>query len=366
MAEQKKKSSTNYKKIIHVDMDAYYAAIEQRDNPEYRNKPIAVGSSSRRGVVSTASYEARKYGIHSAMPSVTASRKCRQLIFVKPRFDVYKQVSQQIRSIFFSYTDLVEPLSLDEAYLDVTNNKKNMISATHIAQEIRDKIRSQTGLTASAGVSINKFVAKVASDRDKPDGLTVIPPEKVCSFIESLDISDFYGVGKVTEKKMKNIGINNGADLLEKSLPELIKLFGKAGIFYYNIARGIDEREVKATRIRKSIGAERTFKQDISQKSDLIERLQNINNILWGRMQKAEVTGKTITLKVKYHDFVNRSRSHTIKQYITEKNEIFKIARNLLIYSDLPERPIRLLGISVSNLNTASEHQRDAQICLDF
>ena len=356
----------NCRKIIHVDMDAYYAAIEQRDNPQYRNKPIAVGSSSNRGVVATANYEARKYGIHSAMPSVVASRKCPPLIFVKPRFDVYKKTSQKLRSIFLEYTDLVEPLSLDEAYLDVTQNKKNMVSATRIAQEIKKKIKSTTNLTASAGVSINKFVAKIASDRDKPDGLTVITPDQVCDFIKALEIGDFYGVGKVTEAKMKEAGINTGADLLKRSLPELIKLFGKNGIYYYNIARGIDEREVKPTRIRKSIGAERTFPKDLSKKSELIARLQKINDILWERMQKSEVTGKTVTLKVKYHDFVNRSRSKTINRYLDNKEDIFSLARDLLIYSDLPDRPIRLLGISVSNLNTSSGNQEAAQIALDF
>lgn len=367
MEIQKEKSSSDIqRKIIHVDMDAYYAAIEQRDHPEYIGKPIAVGGTSNRGVVSTASYEARKFGIHSAMASVIARKRCPHLIFVKPRFDVYKQVSQKIREIFFEYTDLVEPLSLDEAYLDVTENKKNMRSATFIAREIKEKIKSATKLTASAGVSINKFVAKVASDIDKPDGLTVIPPEQVQGFISQLEIGDFYGVGKVTEAKMKKAGIHKGSDLRRKELHELIQLFGKNGIYYYNIARGIDEREVKPTRIRKSIGAERTFKRDLSKKSELIERLQKINNILWERMKKAEVTGKTITLKVKYHDFVNRSRSKTINRYIQEKDEVFATARELLIYSDLPDRPIRLLGISISNLNTASENHRDAQICLDF
>ncbi|HMA63496.1 MAG TPA: DNA polymerase IV [bacterium] len=360
------KEKQHCRKIIHVDMDAYYAAIEQRDDPRYRGKAIAIGSSSKRGVVSTASYEARKYGVHSAMPSVIARKKCPHLIFVKPRFDVYKKVSRQIREIFLEYTDLVEPLSLDEAYLDVTTNKKKMQSATHIAQEIKAKIKERTGLTASAGVSVNKFVAKVASDKEKPDGLTVITPDQVQDFIKSLDIGEFFGVGEVTEKKMKKAGIYNGKDLLQKSLPELMKLFGKNGIYYYNIARGIDDRKVSPDRIRKSIGAERTFRKDIIKKSELIRRLQNINEILWERMKKAQVTGKTVTLKVKYHDFVNRSRSKTINRYLTSKDDIFTLARDLLLYSDLPERPIRLLGISISNLNTSSENREGSQIALDF
>ena len=358
--------SKDIRKIIHVDMDAYYAAIEQRDNPQYRNKPIVVGSSSRRGVVATASYEARKYGIHSAMPSAVAKQKCSNLIFVQPRFDVYEKVSQKIREIFCEYTNQVEPLSLDEAYLNVTQNKKDMDSATYIAQEIRNKIKQKTGLTASAGVSINKFVAKVASDQDKPNGLTVITPDQVETFIKSLPIQKFYGIGDVTAKKMKKLGIYTGEDLKQYDLSELLKLFGKNGLYYYQIAHGKDPRKVKTSSIRKSIGTERTFDRDIKDENLLLDKLNTINHKLWKKLNKKNIKGRTVTLKVRFHDFDTRTRSKTISRYIRQEQETYQLAKNLLLDSNLPDKSIRLLGITLSNLNTSSENQRGVQLCLDF
>ncbi|MCK5700612.1 MAG: DNA polymerase IV, partial [Cyclobacteriaceae bacterium] len=251
------------RKIIHIDMDAFFASIEQRDNPDLLGKPVAVGGAGKRGVVAAASYEARKFGVFSAMPASIALRKCPELIFTKPRFDVYKEVSNQIRQIFLEYTDLVEPLSLDEAYLDVTENKKGLGSATIIAREIKSKINSTTHLIASAGVSINKFLAKVASDQDKPDGLYVIKPNQAESFVDGLAIEKFFGIGKVTAKKMHELGINTGADLKQISIEELVRRFGKVGRYYFDIARAIDKRLVNPNRIRKSLGAERTFEDDL-------------------------------------------------------------------------------------------------------
>jgi len=347
-------------------MDAFYASVEQRDFPCYRNKPIAVGGPARRGVIAAASYAARKFGVHSAMPTQLALKKCPGLVVIPPRFEVYRSISRQLRNIFMEYTDLVEPLSLDEAYLDVTHNKQGLPSATLIAREIKTRIKKETRLTASAGVSMNKFLAKVASDLDKPDGLTVITPQQASEFIKALPIEKFYGVGKVTAGKMRSLGIQNGADLLALSLDELVKCFGKVGLFYYRIARGVDERPVQPTRQRKSIGAERTFEQDIREAAALRERLAKVIQLLWPRVKKVDAKGKTITLKVKYDNFVIRSRSRSLKYPIASKTEVQAIAEDLLFKSNLPSEPIRLLGVTISNLAAASDRKEGLQLTLNF
>lgn len=350
---KEEKNITIIKKIIHIDMDAFYASVEQRDNPDLRGKPIAVGGSSKRGVVATASYEARKYGVHSAMPSQLALKKCPDLIFVKPRFDVYRKISDQIRQILFEYTDLVEPLSLDEAYLDVTSNKKNMPSATLIAREIKKNIRDKTGLTASAGISVNKFLAKIASDVNKPDGLFVIPPEKTVSFIEKLPVEKFFGIGKVTAEKMHQMGIWYGLDLKKYSLKELIKHFGKAGKYYYNIVHGVDTREVNTHRIRKSLGAEITFPEDLTDMDSVREELEKFLDILSGRMRRTATKGKTLTLKIKYADFKQITRSKTSQEWISNSSRIRIIYEELLKPIEI-RNGIRLLGLTLSNLNHES------------
>ncbi|MFA6360869.1 MAG: DNA polymerase IV [Dysgonamonadaceae bacterium] len=338
------------RKILHIDMDAFYASIEQRDNPEYRNKPLAVGYGEKRGVVAAASYEARKYGVYSAMPSTIALRKCPHLIFAKPRFDVYRSVSEQVRKIFFEYTDKVEPLSLDEAFLDVTVNKKNMRSATYIAKEIKQKIKEQTNLTASAGVSYNKFLAKIASDYRKPDGIYVITPDKGEAFIEKLDIDKFYGVGRVTSRKMHDLGIYNGADLKKWSEIDLVHHFGKAGISYFQFARGLDEREVTAERIRKSLGAEETFLEDISDLNSIENELDKIAHEVARRANKRKFRAKTLTLKVKYADFTIITRSITLTEQIVSAKEMLKLAMSLLSrVDDISQRKIRLLGLTLKN-----------------
>ena len=304
--------AVSVRKIIHIDMDAFFASVEQRDNPELRGKPVAVGGSRERGVVAAASYEARKYGVYSAMPSAIAYRKCPNIIFVKHRFDVYKDVSNQIRKIFLDYTDLVEPLSLDEAYLDVTSNKKCMTSATLIAKEIRQRIKESTQLTASAGISINKFLAKTASDINKPDGITLIKPDEAERFIESLKIEKFHGIGKVTAKKMSRMGIHTGSDLKTKSLPFLQKNFGKAGIYYYNISRGIDDRIVNPNRIRKSLSIENTFDRNLTSLAEVKYELDNLSTSLFIRIEKSKSYGKTLTIKLKFDDFTQITRSKTI------------------------------------------------------
>jgi DNA polymerase-4 len=339
------------RKIIHVDMDAFYASVEQLDDPNLEGKALAVGGSSKRGVVAAASYEARKYGVKSAMSGREASRRCPHLIFVRPRFERYKEISQQIRKIFFEYTDLVEPLSLDEAYLDVTINKFNFPSATILAREIREKIKAKTGLNASAGISINKFIAKVASDINKPNGQKTIPPEDVIDFLEQLDIRKFYGVGKVTQDKMYRLGIFTGADLKLKSLDYLQEYFGKSGLHYYNVVRGIHLSEVKPTRIRKSLGAERTFSENISSEIYMLDKLDDIAEEVERRLKNSRVAGKTITLKLKYSDFSIQTRSKTLKFFIASKALIMEETRALL-YQEPVKDSIRLLGISLSNLNT--------------
>ncbi|MFX0556211.1 DNA polymerase IV [Maribacter sp. CXY002] len=339
------------RKIIHVDMDAFYASVEQLDNPELRGKPIAVGGSSKRGVVAAASYEARKFGVHSAMSSVLAVRNCPELIFVKARFDRYKEISSQIRAIFFEYTDLVEPLSLDEAYLDVTNNKKGNPSATLIAEEIRARILEETGLNASAGISINKFIAKVASDFNKPNGQKTVNPEEVIPFLEELDIRKFYGVGKVTAEKMYKLGIFTGKDLKTKSLDYLETNFGKSGSYYYHIVRGIHNSEVKPHRTPKSVGAERTFNKNLSSEVFMLERLEHIATELEKRLKKSNLAGKTVTLKIKYSDFTLNTRSKTLSYFISGKSIILETSRELLYQEEL-QNSVRLLGISITNLNT--------------
>ena len=340
-----------FRKIIHVDMDAFYASVAELDNPELRGKAIAVGGSEERGVVSAASYEARKFGVKSAMSSFLAKQKCPHLIFVKSDFERYNELSVKIRAIFYEYTDLVEPLSLDEAYLDVTENKKGNPSANDIAREIRERIYTETGLRASAGISINKFIAKVASDINKPNGQKTIHPEEVLQFLEELPVNKFYGVGKVTASKMYNLGIFKGKDLKKKPLEELVKSFGKSGTHYYNIVRGIHNSAVKPNRIRKSIAAERTFSENLSSEIFMIERLDKIADELEKRMKKTDTKGKTITLKIKYSDFTQQTRSKTKTNFMQTKKEFFPVVKELL-YQDKLVNSVRLLGLSFGNLNT--------------
>lgn len=337
------------RKIIHVDMDAFYASVEQMDHPELRNKPLAVGGNKERGVVAAASYEARKYGVRSAMSSKLAAIKCPSLIFVKPRFERYKEISAQIRSIFFDYTDLVEPLSLDEAFLDVTENKLNLPSATLIATEIRKRIKDEVGLNASAGISYNKFLAKIASDLNKPNGQAVILPSKAEAFLEKLPVEKFYGIGEKTAEKMKRFGIHNGLDLKQYSLQFLSKQFGKSGAHYYNIVRGIHLSEVKPNRIRKSISAENTFEKDLYKKTEIDEALKDILEDLKGRISRAKVEGRTLTLKIKYNDFNVQTRSKTLEQFINA-DHLYPLVKELLDQAPL-SKPVRLFGIGVSNLN---------------
>ena len=339
-----------HKKIIHVDMDAFYASVEQLDNPNLKGKPIAVGGGSKRGVVSAASYEARVFGVRSAMSGYLAKQRCPSLIFVKPRFDRYKEISIKIRKIFTEYTPLVEPLSLDEAYLDVTTNQKGNPSATLIAKEIRQRIFDDIGLTASAGISINKFVAKIASDYNKPNGQKTVPPEEVLMFLEQLDVKKFYGVGKKTQAKMYELGIYTGKDLKSKTESYLANHFGKTGSYYYQLVRGIQNSEVKPNRIRKSLAAERTFSENITSEIYMYERLKKIADELQKRLTYNNIAGKTITLKIKYSDFSVQTRSETVPYYIKDAQLILQIAKKLLYQQKLRDS-VRLLGISLSNLN---------------
>ena len=354
------------RKIIHVDMDAFYASVEQRDFPEYRGQPIAVGGSSERGVVAAASYEARRFGVRSAMSSAKAKQRCASLIFVKARFEVYREVSRQIRAIFQQYTDLVEPLSLDEAYLDVTENKLGIKSAIRVAMNIRQQIREETQLTASAGISYNKFLAKVASDINKPDGWKVILPQEAEAFLEALPIEKFHGIGKVTARKMRSLGISNGTELKQVEQETLHRHFGKVGRYYYNIVRGIDERVVNPSRIRKSISAERTFDHDLRTHAELVEEVHRVADILIDRMQQAQAQGLTLTLKVKYADFSLITRSVTQQRMINDVATIQSLAEDLLYHIDLEEHSVRLLGIGVSNLLTTERLANGVQLVLDF
>lgn len=338
-------------------MDAFYASVEQLDNPMLKGKPIAVGGNKERGVVAAASYEARKYGVHSALSSKIAAQKCPSLIFVKPRFERYNEVSQAIRAIFFKHTDLVEPLSLDEAYLDVTKNKLGYNTATEIALAIKAEIKEELGLTASAGVSVNKFLAKIASDYRKPNGIYIIKPHQVITFIEHLPIKKFFGVGKVTADKMHKMGIFHGKDLKAKTLPDLIKYFGKAGKYYYEVCRGIDNRPVNPNRIRKSIGAENTFSLSISSMDGVKKSMVAIVNKCWERYVKSNARAYTITLKVKFDDFSQITRSKTFQNYLTDKN-IFILELNQLIDAIELTLPIRLLGCSLSNFENADAYKQ--------
>lgn len=346
-------------------MDAFYASVEQMDFPELRGKPVAVGGNMERGVVAAASYEARKYGVRSAMSGKMAALKCPQLIFVKPRFDRYKEISVQIREIFFDYTDLVEPLSLDEAFLDVTQNKVNNPSATLIAQEIRDRIKKEVGLNASAGISYNKFLAKTASDLNKPNGQALILPKEANDFLEKLPIERFFGIGKVTADKMKQLGIHNGRDLKEFSLQFLTKRFGKSGLHFFNIVRGIHLSEVHPNRIRKSLSAENTFEKDLSKESEWDEELAKIFEELKRRVENTGIKGRTVTLKIKYSDFTIQTRSKSYEQY-PEMEVIWETAMDLLKQEEL-RGSVRLFGLGLSNLNLAEEKIFfGKQLWLDF
>lgn len=353
------------RKIIHVDMDAFYASVEQMDNPELKGKPLAVGGSEMRGVVSAASYEARKFGVRSAMSGVQAKRLCPDLIFVRPRFDRYKEISKKIRNIFHDYTDLVEPLSLDEAYLDVTQNKKGNPSATLIAREIRKRIFEEVGLTASAGISVNKFVAKIASDYNKPNGQKTINPDEVEPFLEGLDVKKFYGIGKVTTEKMYQLGIYTGADLKLKSLEYLDEHFGKSGRHYYYLVRGISNSQVKPNRTTKSVAAEHTFYTNLTSEIFMEEKLERIAEELSRRLQKHKISGKTITLKIKYSDFTQQTRSKTLPYFISDKGLLFENAKELL-YQERMKDSVRLLGISLANLNTEIKKTVVVQLRFEF
>jgi DNA polymerase-4 len=346
-------------------MDAFYASVEQLDNPELKGKPVAVGGSDERGVVAAASYEARKFGVHSAMPSKIAKRKCPGLIFVKPRFSRYKEISNQIRDIFFEYTDLVEPLSLDEAYLDVTFAKKGRPSATLIAKEIRERIKKETKLTASAGVSFNKFLAKVASDVNKPDGLFVVTPDQAQEFIDNLEIRKFFGIGKVTAEKLNKMGIWFGRDLRKLERLELVRLFGKAGHYYYEICRGEDNRPVQPSRERKSVGAEQTFATDLFEEKDLENEMLEIAGILWERIERSKVYARTITLKFKYADFEQHTRSKTITGFFETKNQLIDESKSLMKSEGGFIKGIRLLGLTVSNFRQ-EETRQPVQLTIEF
>ena len=354
----------NIRKIIHIDMDAFYASVEQHDNPELRGKPVAVGGSRERGVVAAASYEARKFGVRSALSSKVAKRKCPGLIFVKPRFARYKEISNQIREVFFEYTDLVEPLSLDEAYLDVTYAKKGKPSATLIAQEIRKRIFDETRLTASAGVSYNKFLAKVASDVNKPNGIFVITPDKAQEFINNLEVRKFFGIGKVTSEKLNKTGIWFGRDLKQIDRFELVRLFGKSGNYYFEICRGIDQRPVEPARERKSVGAEQTFSTDLFSEKELETELLQIAEILWERYERSNAKAKTLTLKYKYADFEQHTRSKTNPGWFSTKNELEAEAKGLL-QSENFTKGIRLLGLTFSNFQH-EERRETVQLIIEF
>lgn len=353
-------------------MDAFYASVEQLDNPELVGKPLAVGGSEKRGVVAAASYEARKFGVRSAMSGVAAKRNCPDLIFVPPRFDRYREISNEIRKIFFEYTDLVEPLSLDEAYLDVTENKKGNPSATMIAAEIRKKIKDKTGLNASAGISINKFVAKIASDINKPNGQKTLSPEEVIPFLETLDVKKFFGVGKVTKEKMYRLGIYTGKDLKSQTSEFLSENFGKSGIHYYNVVRGIHNSKVKPSRIQKSLAAEHTFSENISSEIFMMQRLEEIAMEVEDRLLKRKLAGKTVTLKIRYSDFSIQTRSKTVPLFIASKELILEVVKELL-YQEKMKESVRLLGISISNLNNEVSKKKeipkesiDVQLKLEF
>ena len=353
------------RKIIHVDMDAFYASVEQRDAPELRGKPVAVGGRQR-GVVMAASYEARTFGVRSAMPSATAKRLCAELVFVKPRFDVYKEVSRQIREIFLEYTPLVEPLSLDEAYLDVTTNLKNMPLASEIAREIRARILERTGLTASAGISYNKFLAKVASDHRKPNGQTVIVPEKGPAFVETLPVAKFHGIGPKTAEKMNRLGIHTGADLKDQSMEFLEQYFGKAGTWYYAIARGQDDRRVVPNRPRKSVGSETTFMQDLGRPAEIEEGIAAVLADVWSYCERTGTAGRTVTVKIKFADFQIVTRSRTLSEPVASREVLERTSLDLVRTIFPLEKRVRLLGVSLHNLHRRDEASPPPQMTLEL
>ena len=359
------KPSPVYRKIIHVDMDAFYASVEQMDNPILMGKPLAVGGNENSGVVAAASYEARKFGVRSAMSGKQAARNCPDLIFVAPRFERYKEISAKIRAIFLEYTDLVEPLSLDEAYLDVTHNRKGNPSASLIAKEIRQRIFDEVGLTASAGISVNKFIAKIASDYNKPNGQMTVAPDDVLLFLENLEIKKFYGIGKVTKEKMYQNGIFTGFDLKQKTSEFLERNFGKSGIHYYNIVRGIHTSEVKPNRVSKSVAAEHTFNKNLTSEVFMSQKLQQIAAELEKRIKKYKISGKTVTLKIKFSDFTTQTRSKTLPYFIADKGLIFETAKELL-YQEKMKDSVRLLGISLHNLNTEIKKTIAVQLRFDY
>jgi DNA polymerase IV len=358
-------TSTPIRKIIHVDMDAFYASVEQRDNPDLRGKPVAVGGSRERGVVAAASYEARKFGVRSAMPSVTAKRQCPDLIFVKPRFEVYKAVSQQIREIFAEHTAIIEPLSLDEAYLDVTENLQNIPLARDVALAIRAKIKDVTGLNASAGISYNKFLAKLASDHRKPNGQYVITPEMGPTFVEALPVGKFHGIGPATSAKMDSLGLQTGLDMRNQTLDFMQAHFGKAGAYYYWISRGIDDREVRANRIRKSVGAENTFSSDLTEFDAMVVELQPLIDKVWRHCDDKGSRGRTVTLKVKFSDFEQITRSRTLVGTIGSRDELASASTELLKAIFPTEKAVRLLGVSISGFSEG-EIDRPEQMPLEL
>jgi DNA polymerase IV len=355
--------SPRQRKIIHVDMDAFYASVEQRDDPDLRGKPVAVGGSAERGVVAAASYEARKFGVRSAMPSVTAKRQCPDLIFVKPRFEVYKAVSQQIREIFAEHTPIIEPLSLDEAYLDVTENLQGIPLARDIALAIRAKIKAKTGLNASAGISYNKFLAKLASDHRKPNGQYVITPVMGPAFVEALPVGKFHGVGPATSAKMNSLGLYTGLDMRNQSLEYMRANFGKAGAYYYWISRGVDDREVRANRIRKSVGAENTFASDLTDFEAMVSKQQPLIEKVWRHCEGTGNRGRTVTLKVKFADFELISRSRTVAGTIGSRRELESAISDLLKAVFPTKKAVRLLGVSISGFVDA-QNVSPAQISL--
>jgi DNA polymerase-4 len=346
--DEKAAPSPRQRKIIHVDMDAFYASVEQRDNPDLRGKPVAVGGSRERGVVAAASYEARKFGVRSAMPSVTAKRQCPDLIFVKPRFEVYKAVSQQIREIFAEHTPMIEPLSLDEAYLDVTENLQGIPLARDVALAIRAKIKQEIGLNASAGISYNKFLAKLASDYRKPNGQYVITPEMGPAFVETLPVGKFHGIGPATSAKMQGLGLLTGVDIRKQSLEFLQANFGKAGTYYYWISRGVDDREVRPNRIRKSVGAENTFSIDLTEFEAMLSELQPLIDKVWRHCEDRDARGRTVTLKVKFADFELITRSRTIPGSVGSRIELESVSADLLKALFPMSKAVRLLGVSIS------------------
>ena len=347
-------------------MDAFFASVEQLDHPELRGKPVAVGGNSSRGVVAAASYEARKFGVRSAMPSAKAAKLCPNLIFVKHRFSRYKELSRQIREVFFEYTDLVEPLSLDEAYLDVTENKIGLNSATLIAKEIKKKIKERTGLIASAGISYNKFLAKTASDMDKPDGLFVILPEEAEDFVAQLPVHKFFGIGRVTAEKMVKAGIFTGKDLRKKSLEDLTIRYGKSGKYYYNISRAIDHRAVQPSRDTKSASAERTFEDNLYEMDEVLEEIDRIARMSFQRYQRSGEKGITMTLKIKYGDFQQITRSHTYEEPVLEEKEYVDYAQDLMKEDLLREEGIRLIGVGISNFKKEEIKKEDTQLTMGF